>query len=223
MKTDQSLRHKWIRFVSLFIAIGLLPYTISAQSLYREYSDNNVYIYIDNSTQQYWTGSPRLPHHKLVITNIGSQNVSVRALIRVVLRDGNGNYLDETTQEKTVSVAPGQSQTQTIWMSTANKGNAYYCVEGFRVLSVNTSAVQNDTRTTTYSEYGRGDYRVTAEFAHEYGYNVVGQWRKFDKGFAYGDCVYIYGTMTGNPAWAVVQVSQYGLIYLWMEDLTPEF
>ena len=140
-----NLKSFYLTILSLLFLFGIN--TMSAQSLSREYSDNNVYMYINNAQQIYWTGGPKLPHHELVIKNTGSQTVNVRVLIKVVLRNGQGNYLNEKTQEKTVSLSPGSSKNETIWMSTANNNNAYYCVEGFRVLSVNT---QSYTQTTNY-------------------------------------------------------------------------
>lgn len=135
--------------ISIFTILGMN--SAFAQSLYREYSDNDVYMFINNAQQQYWTASPKMPHHELEIKNIGSRTITVRVLIKVVLRDGQGNYLDETTREKTQTIYPGATKKETIWMSTANKGNAYYCVEGFRVLSIRGSSANQygDSRRNT--------------------------------------------------------------------------
>ena len=133
---------QWIKIFTLSLIFTFSGFYATAQSLYREYNANNVYMYIDNSMHRYWTGGPNLPNHHLVIKNVGSQTVTVRVLIKVVLRNGNGNYLEETTGEKTVTLSPGSSKRETIWMSTANKNNAYYCVEGFRVLSVSSNSPQ---------------------------------------------------------------------------------
>lgn len=110
-------------------------------------------------------GGPKLPHHELVIKNTGSQTVNVRILIKVVLRNGQGNYLNEKTQEKTVSLSPGSSKNETIWMSTANKNNAYYCVEGFRVLSVNTQSYtpQPQNNYNSYSPQPRRNHNYSSQ------------------------------------------------------------
>lgn len=198
--------------------------TISAQSLYTEYNDNDVYIYINNYQRQYWTPGPKLPHHELVITNIGSQIVNVRVLIRVVLRYENGNYLNETTKEKTVTVSPGGSAKETIWMSTKDKRNAYYCVEGFRVLSVTTQSATSMADKYALSEYGAGYYIVVPDFAYEYNMNVYGNWLPPKKGYSRGTRIYVYGTLASNPQLAVIKRSEWvgGDTYMRMCDLVKE-
>lgn len=44
----------YLTILSLLFLFGIN--TMSAQSLSREYSDNNVYMYINNAQQKYWTG-----------------------------------------------------------------------------------------------------------------------------------------------------------------------
>lgn len=172
---------KWYLGKCLMLVVFFLSgiNSMSAQSLYREYSDENVYMYINNSTRQYWTSGPKLPHHELVIKNVGSENVYARVLIRVVLRNGQGNYLDETTQERNVDVAPGGSKTETIWMSTAGKKNAYYCVEGFRVLKI-TVGSDNQSKSNSHSGTRDSGSQTSDEnaytikhFAEAYYYNSV--------------------------------------------------
>lgn len=120
----------------IMISITILGInSTSAQTLYREYSDNSVYMFINNYQMVYWQQGPKMPHHELEIMNIGSQTVDIRVLIRVVLRNDQGSYLDETTEARTITIYPGETRRETIWMR-ANKGKSYYCVEGFRVLSV---------------------------------------------------------------------------------------
>lgn len=201
--------------------IGIAVNSVNAQSLYREYSDDNVYMYIDNSTQRYWTGGPQLPHHQLVITNVGNSTISVRVLIRVVLRNGNNQYLKEITREETVSLAPGRTDTKTIWMSTANKGNAYYCVEGFRVLGVTPQQAGSKARKYAMSERGKGYYIVNTDFAYIYNRNVLGDWLPPKEGYVRGTKIYVYGTLVSNPQLAVIEVSKWvgGDTYMRMSDL----
>lgn len=107
-----------------------------SQEFQTNYRDQYIYCFINNHTQRYFTQSPELPNHQLEIHNYSSTPVYVTYSIKVVLRR-NGNYLDSKVNTGYIDIAGGMKKHVTSWMPTINKGNAYYCVEGFNILSVN--------------------------------------------------------------------------------------
>lgn len=178
--------YSYLKLIGLLFCIFNIN-CVFAQSFYREYSDAYTYMYIDNYEHQYWTGSPKLPNHRLVIKNISNKNINVRVLLHVVLRNGNGTFLKDETVEKNLSIAPGGTKTATSWMSTANKGNAYYCVEGFKVLNVITQG------NSQYGTQHNSHYYVVKNTAGAYYYDFTnklficnGTWNK-------GSTIYLTG------------------------------
>lgn len=118
--------------LALLCAITL---SLSAQRWRTEYRDQYVYCFVNNNRSAYWTNGPKLPNHKLEVKNISNTKVTVRCLIKVVLRNDEKIFETKTADVKT-TVLPGHTGYLTSWMSTSGKRNAYYCVVAFDVVSV---------------------------------------------------------------------------------------
>lgn len=121
--------------LGIFISIAIHESVALAQCNQTTYRDEYIYCFINNYKSSYVELGPKLPRYQLEIKNISSSPIKVKCMIRVVLRN-SGGVLDYKIVEENVNIPAEGTRTVTSWMDTLNKNNAYYCVEGFDIISV---------------------------------------------------------------------------------------
>lgn len=126
----------------IFISMAIHEPAALAQATQTTFRNEYIYCYINNYKTSYVVLGPKLPNYQLEIKNISNSPIKVKCMIRVVLRN-SGGILDYQIVEKNIDIPAEGTRTVTSWMNTLNKNNAYYCVEGFDIISV-TPTVKNN-------------------------------------------------------------------------------
>lgn len=139
--------------VILFMVMAfIITFTnsVNGQSFQREFNNNLAYIYIEDHSQKYTVGGEYLPHDRLCISNISNSSIKVRLIMQVTQYGRNGEIMKVQNREITQTVNAGKTNYPNFYMST-RYGGEYYCVTGFRVLSVNTQG--NNQYSTQNNKY----------------------------------------------------------------------
>ena len=125
---------KIIVFMVVLIATVFSTKQVHAQ-MYREYSDDLVYMYIDDYKMFYTTGSSeKLPCHRLCICNLSDHKIEVRVLVQVI-RESDRRGREGQMKEITETIAPkGTEKIFYFGIDTRYVGEYYYA-NYFRVLS----------------------------------------------------------------------------------------